>query len=225
MTYTSSFKLFALSGCLLGLVACENGLSFKPSMYDNTVTTQRPIVIEEKRFVQKLPTQNVTHDYLVNLSNDYERTGSSPIYMVLAYDPDKRNGKLESFTKSSILKGQLAKLGITNTVIKTMPVTGSPGEVVIGYDRLSASGPKNCGEVPGLTTETGSYGDYGLGCTVKDMIAKQVAYPADLEGQSEMSAFDADRAAAPVKRDVRSGEQAEFVPSYILSELAGNTTE
>jgi pilus assembly protein CpaD len=186
--------------------------------------TQRPIEIETTRFVEKLPTKNVTYNYLMNLSSDYDRHGDSPVYAVITYNPDNSNSKLSATNTSSQLKGQMAKLGIKNPVIQILPVNGTSGETVIGYDRVTAQGPQNCGKIPGHTTETGAYGDYGLGCTVKDMMAKQVAYPKDLEGQDTMAMIDADRAAAPVDRDARSGEQSVFVPSYVLSELAGNTT-
>ncbi len=222
---THILKTASLLGLILTTTACEEGRSlFRPSMFDNTAVTERPIEIFEERFVEKKPAKDVTSLYLASLAQDYEYHGSSPVYMVLGYDPDVKNAKLSTFNKSNILKGQLAKLGMTDMVVKTMPVMGSTGDVVIGYDRVQARGPQNCGQMPGMETETGAYGDYGLGCTVKDKMAQQIAYPADLMGQDEMDAFDAGRAAAPVNRDARSGEIADFVPSYVLSELAANTT-
>jgi type IV pilus biogenesis protein CpaD/CtpE len=206
--------------------ACNGSALFRPSLYDETVVTQRPIEIHETRYVDKKPTKEVNHDYLMGLVNDYDHHGNSPLYVVLAYDPEARNGKLTTFNKASILKGQLAKLDITNAVVKTMPVIGSTGETVIGYDRVTAKGPQDCGKMPGYESEAGAYNKYGLGCSVKDMIAKQIAYPTDLKGQSDMDQpFEAGRAANIVNRDVRSGETSTFVPSYVLSELAGNTTE
>lgn len=221
---TNIFKTLSILGLTLTVTACSETALFRPSMYDNSVVTQRPIEIETTRFVEKLSTKDVNYNYLMNLSDDYDRHGDSPIYAVIAYDPDLPNAKLSAFNRSSMLKGQMAKLGMKNAVIQTLPVIGTSGEMVIGYDRITAQGPQGCGDAPGLTAETGAYGDYGLGCTVKDMMAKQIAYPADLMGQDTMAAMDADRAAAPVDRDARSGEQSPFVPSYILSELAGNTT-
>jgi len=225
MNYKKTSQILMLSVCLLGVTACENGFSIRPSMYESSDVTQRPIVIEETRFVEKMSTNDVDYNYLMNLSDDYDHHGSSPLYAVIAYNPDEKNGKLEAFNKSSILKGQLAKLGMRDAVVKTMPINGSENEIVVGYDRLTARGPDNCGKVPGFQTETGAYGDYGLGCKVKDMMAKQIAYPSDLEGKTKMSANDADRAASAVDRSVRSGEPADFVPSYVLSELAGNTSQ
>jgi len=218
-------KTLPLLGLLLTTTACEEGRAlFRPSMFDSTSVTERPIEIFEERFVEKKPAAEITPAYLNSLATDYDHHGASPIYMVLGYNPDVKNAKLSTFNKSNILKGQLAKLGLTNMIVKTMPVIGSTGDVVIGYDRVKARGPQDCGKMPGMETETGAYGDYGLGCTVKDMMAQQIAYPADLKGQSNMDEFDAGRAAAPVNRDARSGEVADFVPSYVLSELAANTT-
>lgn len=226
---TKKLTIISLLGLtLITTTACSGngGHSFRPSMYDGTVTTQRDIEIEQQRFVDKKPVNDVTYDYLMGLSDDYDHHGDSPVYIVLGYNPDVKNAKLSTYNKSNILKGQLAKLGMRDAVVKTMPIVGSTGEAVIGYDRVIAKGPENCGEVPGLTTETGSYGDYGLGCTYKNAMAKQIAYPKDLEGpESGMGKTAADRTISAVNVGVRSGEPSPFVPSYILSELGGNTSE
>ena len=203
-------NLFIL-GLILTTTACSSRDSgsalFRPSMYDGSMVTQRNITLDEKRFVERKQSDEVTYDYLMALSNDYDHHGSSPIYIVMGYDPDKRSAKLSTRNKSSVLKGQLAKLGMKNAVIKTMPIVGSDGEVVIGYDRMTAKGPDNCGDMPGHQTETGSYGDYGMGCGVKSAMAKQLAYPRDLIGADvKMDAWDADRAGNAVNRDVRSDD-------------------
>lgn len=213
--------LFLLS---LNVSACSSDRAlFKPSMFDDTLVTQRPILLQEDRFVHTIPTHTVSYDYLSGLVNDYNHYGSSPIYVVSGYDVSDTKQKQTALSTSAVIKGQLSKLGIKNATVQSLPLNGGGGETVIGYDRTTAKGPENCGKMPGYDTQTGAYGDYGLGCTVLDMMAKQIAYPNDLRGQSEMSSFDADRAAAPVNRDNRSGDLKPFVPSYVLSELAGQT--
>ena len=214
-------KILSLCGLALLAVGCENqqGKTYKPTMYESSALTQREITVDTSRFVEKKPTNEVNYAYLSELANEYTRHGSSPMYVILAYNPEAKNGKLTSFNKSNIIKGQLAKLGIKNAVVKTMPVIDAQEEVVVGYDHVTAKGPENCGKMPGHGVETGHQDNYGLGCTVKDMIAKQVAYPSDLTGKDEMSTFEAGRVAAPVNRDTRSGEISDFVPSYILSEV------
>lgn len=215
-------KLLCAGGLLLCLGACSgSGLNgtLKPSMFEDTTLSQRPITIEQTRFVERQPVNMVDYAYLSSVSHEYTRHGASPIYAVLAYDPDVKNGKLTAFNKSNVIKGQLAKLGVRNAVVQILPVPGVEKQVVIGYDYLTAQGPENCGHMPGYNTDSGAQGNYGLGCTLKDMTARQVAYVADLAGQSEMSSFEAGRVAAPVNRDTRSGEISEFVPNYILSEI------
>lgn len=216
------FKFLSISGLVLCLSACgivvPNG-TLKPSMYEETTLTQRPITIEQTRFVEKHPVEMVDYAYLSAMSHEYARHGASPVYVVLAYDPDVKNGKLTAFNKSNVIKGQLAKLGIKNAVVKTMPVSNIEKQIVIGYDYMTARGPENCGNIPGYGSPAGSQHPYGLGCTVKDITARQVAYVNDLTGEDKMSSFEAGRVAAPVNRDTRSGEISEFVPSYILSEI------
>lgn len=226
--WINMMKKLIILGLLLTTSACGSnggGALFRPSMYDDSVVTQREIVLEEERYIDKKPTRDINYNYLMGLSKDYDRYGDSPVYIVLSYNPDIRNAKLSAFNKSNILKGQLAKLGMKNAVVKTMPIIGSNGEAVVGYDRVTAKGPENCGAIPGMDTDTGAYGDYGLGCAYKNAMAKQIAYPKDLKGNSDMDDWGADRAGKAVNRDIRSGEISPFVPSYVLSELAGNTSE
>lgn len=215
-----TYKYLSLCGFVLMAGACSAPQgTYKPAMFEDTTVTQRNIELETSRFVEKKPTDDVNYEYLNMVAEDYKRHGSSPIYVVLAYDPDSKDGKLTSFNKSNVIKGQMAKLGLKDSVVKTMPISGAEEEVVIGYDQITAQGPQNCGQMPGYGAQPGSPANYGLGCTVKDLMAKQIAYPEDLMGQTEMAAAEAGRAAAPVNRDARSGEISEFVPGYILSQI------
>jgi type IV pilus biogenesis protein CpaD/CtpE len=212
---TSSLALFALT-------ACETGVgSLQPSMFEESSVTQRQIELVETRHTETMQTRDVTYDYLMSLSDAYLKDGESPLYVVFAYDPNQKNAKLSTHNRANIVKGQLGKLDIRNAIVKTVPVIGSNGDVVISYDKVKAQGPSNCGTMPGMgLKQTGGYGDYGMGCTVKDMMARQIANPSDLEGVAGLGeTYDGSRANAAVNRDVRAGEVNEPVPSYILSEI------
>lgn len=220
----NKLSLLPLIG-LLSVSACTGSL--KPSMFESTTVTPRNIELHEERFMEKKKVNEINHMYLADLSGDYKRYADSPLYVVFAYDPDIANVEKASINnRAAITKGQLAKMGV-NSVVKTLPVDGAQGDVVVAYDKITATGPQNCGEVPGMNgVQTGAYGDYGIGCTVKDMMAKQIARPRDLKGNDDLGdMYEGGRAANIVNRDVRAGETNEFVPSYILSELAGNTSE
>ena len=214
--------LLGTSLALCALTACEKGIgSLQPSMFEKSNLTQREIELVETRHTQTLPANDITYDHLMNLSDAYLREGQSPLYVVFGYDPNQKNAKLSAYNRSNIVRGQLAKLDIRNAVVTTVPVIGSNGDAVISYDKLQAQGPSNCGTMPGMDTkQTGGYGDYGMGCTVKDMMAKQIANPSDLEGVAGLDGiYDGSRGATTVNRDVRSSEVNDFVPSYILSEI------
>lgn len=218
-------KKLSLLSLVIAISACGNNMSMRPSLYEDSSLSIRPITINEERYIDKKQAKDVTYNYLMALSHDYDRHGNSPIYVVLGYNPNHRNAKLKATNQSSILKGQMAKLGMRNAVIKTMPIADSDGEAVIAYDRITAQGPQNCGTMPGVGTQTGNYNPYGMGCSLRTAMANQVAYPKDLMGQSDMDDWGANRAANAVNRDINSGEISPFVPSYVLSELAGNATE
>lgn len=221
----NKFAFLPLIG-LLTMTACSAG-SLKPSMFESTTVSPRNIELHQERYVEKLKLNDVNQRYLADISGDYKRYGDSPLYVVFAYDPDATAAQKSSVTnRAAVTKGQLSKLDI-NAVVKTLPVTGAQGDVVVAYDKLTAVGPQNCGTMPGTDgLQTGAYGDYGIGCTVKDMMAKQIARPRDLKGNDGLGdMYDGTRAAATVNRDIRSGERNDFVPSYVLSELASKTSQ
>lgn len=208
------------------MTACTTG-SLKPSMFETTTISPRNIELQQERFVEKVKLNDVNQRFLADVSGDYKRYGDSPLYVVFAYDPDATGLEKSAVSnRAAITKGQLSKMDV-NAVVKTMPVAGAQGDVVVAYDKLSATGPQNCGTMPGMNgLQTGAYGDYGIGCTVKDMMAQQIARPRDLKGREGLDdMYDGTRAAAIVNRDVRAGEVNDFVPSYILSELASRTSQ
>ena len=212
---------------LLCLTACSGVGSLKPSMMEDSVVSKRAIELHTNRHIETMDGKEVTSYKLSSLADDYNRHGESPLYIAFGYDPDNARAKQTARSRAAIAKGQLGKLGLNNNVVDAIPVNDSNGSAVIAYDRLTAKGPQNCGVMPGTQgTQTGAYGDYGLGCTVNDMIAQQIATPSDLEGVGGLGERnDGLRTSNIVNRDVRAGEVNRFVPSYVLSELAANTTE
>lgn len=220
-------SITALSALFLStglLAACDANTSLKPSMYEQSIYSQRSIELTEERFIRAYPAQQFGYDHLRMIEDYYAHDAAGPLYIAVGYDPDKKGADLGARNQANILRGQLAKLNLYNAVIKPVPVHGTAGEVVVGYDKLTARAPQNCGIMPGNhKTETGSYGDYGLGCTVMDMTAQQIAYPADLMGNGGIGdQYDGGQAATVVIRDVRAGAIREEIPSYILSEIGSD---
>lgn len=221
--------LSAFSFICLSVSACDTLMSMgslKPSMTEDTSITQRPIELAVDRHVETLSARDVTYNKLMAVSDDYTTHGNSPMYVVFGYDPDKKGARSAAYNRSNIVRGQLSKLDIRDAVVQITPVNNSDGSAVIAYDRITAQGPSGCGTMPGTEdVQTGAYTPYGLGCTVKNMMAKQVANPKDLQGVDGLGEKnDGMASAAVVNRDVRAGETKGFVPSYVLSELANNTT-
>jgi type IV pilus biogenesis protein CpaD/CtpE len=217
-------KNYLLLSCALLLTACGTGGSLKPSMYENSTHTQRSIEINEERFVQAYMADKFTENDLEMITDLYSHDAASPLYIALSYDANNRLAKQRTESRVNIVRNDLEKMKIKNATVKAVPTTDTTERIVVGYDRLIARGPQNCGTMPGMDqSQTGSYGDYGMGCTVMDMMAKQIAYPADLLGQGGLGGIsDGGQAAAIVNRDVRAGEIREEIPTYILSEIGSD---
>jgi len=219
----NKFTLLPVIG-LLSMTACSTS-GLKPSMFEETTVSPRNMELQQERFVEKVKLNDINQRFLTDIVGDYKRYGESPLYVVFAYAPGATGAQKAAVSnRAAVTKGQLSKMNV-NAIVKTLPVADAQGDVVVAYDKLTATGPQNCGTMPGLDgLQVGSYGDYGIGCTVKDMTARQVAYPRDLRGREGLGdRFDGTRAATIVNRDVITGEVNDFVPSYVLSELASKT--
>lgn len=208
--------------CAASVVA---GCAGKPWMMSKTTLTPKPIALVEGRYIDKKPLPEMTSADIAKAAKTYTRTGAGPLYVVVAH---AENAKDVVTDRTKDIAAALEAQGVApgDIVASTVPLTTAAPVVLIAFDTLEATKPEGCTNImPGMNgTPTGTPADfkYNLGCTVKENIAKQVARTGDLKGVSGLGGEnDGTRAANVVNGTIKAGTPRAFLPSYVISELAG----
>lgn len=180
--------------------------------------TERPIMLASEDYSQTYKTAQVGAAQLDEIAQKFRLSGNGQAEVIVAYDPySKKNTAMKASDQLHRITGELAKRRMNNVKgsILAVDYSGDESEMIVGYSSVSAQAPEGCGLMPGsdvMRVELDP--DYKLGCSVKTMVARQVARPADLAGRSpDMSGGDGRRGAAVVET-YRSGEAYESLDTY-----------
>ena len=176
--------MFALSACTMN----------SPSMLSNA-----PMQLSKTTMMEQVKFSDLNDNVLSALATHYTKAGTSALDLTMTYDPSS-----SSFTAMTAVhelrhvKQALAKKGVTNVVTQTQAIPNGTPSLLVSYDMVQALAPLGCKTMPGLYREqtTRFLGDYKFGCSVDTMIAKQIAHPADLAGNSAMGENSGRRQAA-----------------------------
>jgi type IV pilus biogenesis protein CpaD/CtpE len=151
------------------------------------------------------------------------------MYVVIAYKDHGKTGDGTIAAKKAQIESELQGAGIApqDIVASLVPLDTPEPVALIAFDTLSAAGPANCNiPMPGYSTnaEEENMESYRTGCGVKSVMARQIANPTDLEGHAGLSGGTmGDHSADVVNGQYRPGAAPrEFLPSYVISELAGS---
>ncbi len=195
---------------LLALTACEQTVA--------TRINEQPM---QTKFVAKEVILAGDGDMHV-AADAWKRGGQSPIHIVSTYSPGNKEIAEHNATTAA---ARLRALGVSDVTTETMPAHST--EVIAHMTNLEAGAAHSCGQIPGLGHATlgnaYDYGSYRMGCTVDDMMGKQVASTPDLEGRVPGQNFgrttDAQRAGNVV--DVyRTGKPNEPLKGLVSSDIA-----
>jgi type IV pilus biogenesis protein CpaD/CtpE len=209
--------LTILSVCLF-LSACDTN---KPWLMEPSKLVAGKIALVESRYIAKKPLAAFTTDDATAAAKNYKRQGAGPLYLVVAHN-DVTKGNVS--TRTTALAKALEHAGVNprDIITSTVPLTTSTPIALT----LEAQKPTGCTMgMPGVASLTGQESDfnYKLGCGVKENMAKQIANPKDLKGVAGLGGTgDGERAANIINTTLKSGTPRPFLPSYIISELAGS---
>jgi type IV pilus biogenesis protein CpaD/CtpE len=204
------------------LSACDAN---KPWLMEPSKLTPNQVSLVQSRYIAKKPLADFTSDDVKIAAKTYKRNGAGPLYVVIAHS-DTAKGDTSQRTAQLATDLERAGINARDIVSSTVPLTTQTPIALIAFDTLEAQKPEGCTlGMPGVASLPGQESDfdYKLGCGVKDNIAKQIAKPKDLKGVAGLGGTtDGERAANIVNTTLKPGIPRPFLPSYIISELAGS---
>ena len=199
-------NIMTLGVALLSLSACT--LS-SPSMISSS-----PIQLSETTMMEQVKFEELNSNVLNSLANHYSKNGVSALDLTMTYDPASSNfTAMKAVHELRHVRQYLAKKGIQNVTSQTQAIPKGTPSLLISYDMVQALAPQNCQTMPGLYREktTRFLGEYKFGCSVDTMVAKQIAHPADLAGNSDMGINSGRRQAAIINGHLKGEPKAPIV--------------
>lgn len=180
--------------------------------------TERPIILEADHYSQTYKTAQVGTTQLDEIAHTYRQYGNGQAELYVSYDPySKKNTAMKASDQLHRIVTALhnRQMGDIKGSILAVDYSGDESDMVVGYSSVRAQAPEDCGMMPGADAARVELDpDYKLGCSVKTLVARQVARPADLAGRApDMSGGDGRRSGAVVER-YRTGTPYEQLRTY-----------
>lgn len=183
--------------------------------------TENPVQLVTEDYSQRYRVADLKAVDYDAMAAHYRSNNDGHPEVIVSYDPySKKNTAMKASDNLKKITDALSKRGIKNIHGSTLAVdySGDVSEMMIGYPTLQAQAPENCGMIPGSESNAAVIDpDYKLGCSVKTMIARQVAHPADLAGRSPDTNADGRRTGDAVE-DYRSNQLPGLSGGYSSTE-------
>lgn len=208
MMKRSLFSFSLLLGASVGmLAACET------IVHEPTHLSQSKIKVEEDKIFEDVAVDALDADSLLALSHHYNRHGDGGIDLTVTYDPGASQGSAMRAGDDVVRIAKALRDGGADRVnANILPVKdqGPQSRALISYRAYTASGPDDCGDIPGLKeANVDSDEDYELGCSLKAVMAKQIARPKDMRDRSHKDTTSDGRAASNIIEAYRTGARNE----------------
>ncbi len=181
----SKFVVLLSAGLMMAVV---------PFLTSCTLDTKSDLVgkrVELKQDARSmsLSTAEIDDSVLMTISKHYERFGAGGVDIVVTYDPkSKTNTAMHAAEQTARIAGTLTRLDVRPVKTDIMPLKGqgSVSKTVINYRTVTAQGPEGCEFMGGIDDRsTGADKEYGYGCSIEMLVAKQIYRPKDLAGRDD----------------------------------------
>ncbi len=216
-------RTLLIAATALTLSACMN----EPHMMESSALSPDKLRLIEGRHVVKKPISMMNETDIAQAAALHNRAGAGPVYVVIAYD-DRGKGvdrRVAETQRGIVTSLQQDGVPARDIVTSSIPLETSEPVALIAFDTLQAAAPAGCTATPSLDGPPlrPEDFDYKVGCGVQDLFARQIANPKDLEGKAGLGGHNDGSRAANIVDAYRNEETPrEYLPSYIISDLAGS---
>jgi len=219
-----TLSLIVLLSASMLASACSPG---EPWLMEQSYVQPGKMTIAQSRHIVRKPLNTVSDGDLRQAATTFKKSGHGMMYAVIGYDVHNAAQKNESFARGKSIAQTLRDNGITDDrmVVRSIPVSTAQPIIVIAFDKTEAGAAPGCQPMPSLDgpIATKESFDYRLGCGVQSVMARQLVDPMDLKGKTQRdNLMDGERVANIVTNDYRIGQTRDFLPTYIISAMAGN---
>ena len=193
-------RLF-LIGVSIGLLA-----ACAPQNTPSMMNTQRVELLHQTA-IEQIPAGKIDDAALAMLADDYRRYGNGPVDLAMVYDPSSK-----TYTAAAArnqlrrIEQDLTTRGVRQIRTRTVAVDKGEPALMISYESYQAQAPSGCHTMPGIDDDrtTRDIAQYRFGCSTEQMLARQIARPADLMGRGGDNAPSDGRRAANVIEEYRN---------------------
>lgn len=155
-----------------------------------------PVELSRETVVEQIVVEDINDTMLAQIANHHRKSSDSALELTMTYDPTSRSfTAMSAVNELKRISTALRYKGVRNMVTQTLAVPEGKPSLMVSYDIVMAHAPSGCDPMPGLDNNQTSrfLGEYKFGCGVESMIARQIARPADLEGNATLGVRDARR--------------------------------
>ena len=165
------------------------GLSLSACALDTPSQMERSAmkVVKEKHRMAHA-TEAVDKGVLEDVRDHYLELGNGPVHVTVTYDPRVRsNSAMTASNNAGKIAAMMTRMGATNIQTEILPVkdAGPVSETIFSYGIYAANAPEDCELMQGIEgRQTEIDNEYKFGCSHDIFLARQIARPKDLLGNT-----------------------------------------
>ena len=154
-----------------------------------TMMNTSKVELARETSFEQIPLRALNDRNMTVLAEQYRKYGSGPVDLTMTYNPKSSAfTAMKAVNELKNIQAILKKKGVSDILAQTLAIPDGTPTLMVAFDTVQAQAPSDCAVMPGMeNNETDRFiGDYKFGCGVETIFAKQIARPADLEGNADM---------------------------------------
>lgn len=182
---------------LVSFAACSDNYLYTPTFQET-----RKMQVLKKRFEYTNTTASLDDAEVLHMARHYEGHGEGPIEILVTYNSKvSGNSAIRATDEAARVADVFRRNGVTNLQANVLPVKEEHSKTIVSYIGYVAQKPEGCVNLLDRKDhDAETMPKYRYGCTVMDLVAKQMVRPDDLLGKDRTAPNQAARDAIAVEQ-------------------------